>query len=494
MKTVGYKVIISVISFSVFFSLVSQKAKPVNNLSFLENQATSILAGNHQKALPPLLAQTAEKPNRIALVIGNANYSQGKLLNPVNDANDIATALREVGFEVILVTDADLRKMEEAVEQLGSKLKRGGVGLFYYAGHGVQVNGENYLIPLQSRINRAQDVRYEALPVGKLLGAMEDAENDMNIVVLDACRDNPYARQWRSNQTGLASVQSATGTLIAYATKPGGLTEDGQRRNGTYTSHLLKHIRTPGLEVELLFKKVREGVLQETNGQQIPWESSSLIGSFAFNSTLTEPTLARKNPTKSPNSSNRPRPLPSFSASPPNSSSQPILISKTTGVDYTKLRNLLVAGKWKEADRETPRAMLQAAKREKEGWFRTEDINKFACEDLRLIDQFWRESSQGKFGFRVQKEIWIKNGSPTEDWEKYKKNWRQFYIDVGWKTEESGVESGEGYVSYENLGAFKDSNLSRRGNLPARNPPGRMNENLPWGYVLIFSRAANCNL
>ena len=290
MKTVGYKIIISVVPLLLFCGLASRKAETATKKGFLEHKAIDIITGNRQNILQPLLAQNNQQQSRTALVIGNANYSQGKLNNPVNDANDIATALREVGFEVILLTDADLRKMEEALEQLGSNLKRGGVGLFYYAGHGVQVDGENYLIPLGSQINRAQDVRYEAFPVGKVLGAMEDAGNDLNIVVLDACRDNPYARQWRSTQRGLALVQSATGTLIAYATKPGGLTEDGNGRNGTYTSHLLKHIRTPDLDVELMFKRVREGVLQETNRQQIPWESSSLIGSFAFNSQETEVT------------------------------------------------------------------------------------------------------------------------------------------------------------------------------------------------------------
>ena len=237
-----------------------------------------------------LLAQNTEQQRKTALVIGNANYQNGRLNNPVNDANDMAAALEELGFDVIKLVDADLRQIEEAVEQLSNKLQQGGVGLFYYAGHGVQVNGENYLIPLQASINRSQDVPYEAFPVGKLLGMMEDADNDVNIAILDACRDNPYARKWRSAQQGLAVMQSATGTLVAYATEPGGLTEDGGGRNGTYTSHLLQHIRTPNLDVELMFKRVRQAVIQETNRGQIPWESSSLIGSFAFNSQDVETT------------------------------------------------------------------------------------------------------------------------------------------------------------------------------------------------------------
>ncbi|WP_193788912.1 caspase family protein, partial [Xenococcus sp. PCC 7305] len=254
----------------------------------MRKHATNIITDGKKDFLQPLITQNPEQQRRIALVIGNANYSQGQLNNPVNDANDITEVLREVGFEVILLTNADLKEMEESLEKLSSQLKRGGVGLFYYAGHGVQVDGENYLIPIGSQLNRSQDARYLAFPVGRVLGAMEDAGNGANIVILDACRDNPFPQQWRSNQRGLAAVQSTTGTLIAYATRPGGLSKDGDGRNGTYTSHLLKHIRDPNLDVELMFKKVREGVFQETNGLQIPWESSSLIGSFVFNSEVSE--------------------------------------------------------------------------------------------------------------------------------------------------------------------------------------------------------------
>ena len=223
---------------------------------------------------------------RTALVIGNAHYEIAPLRNPVNDATDVAAMLQRLGFEVILLRDAKLRAIEEAIETFSQKLRRSNVGLFYFAGHGVQVAGENFLVPLGARISREQDVRFEAVHVGRVLGGMEDAGNDVNIVVLDACRDNPFARSFRSGaQRGLAISQAVRGSLIAYATAPGKTAADGASRNGIYTQHLLQHIATPGLKVEDVFKKVRLGVEDSTQGQQTPWETTSLRGDFYFAST-----------------------------------------------------------------------------------------------------------------------------------------------------------------------------------------------------------------
>src|SRR5215467_13616508 len=229
-----------------------------------------------------LLPAPARAERRTALVIGNAAYEAGVLRNPVHDASDMATALRQLGFEVTLLRDAARRPMIEAIDLFSRQLRQGGTGLFYFAGHGVQVSGENYLIPVDARIGREQDVPYEAVPVGRILGGLEDADNQLNILILDACRDNPFARQWRSSQRGLAVMQAARGSLIAYATAPGAVASDGDGRNGLYTMYLLQHMTTPGLSVEHFFKKVREGVVKATKGRQTPWESSSLIGDFSF--------------------------------------------------------------------------------------------------------------------------------------------------------------------------------------------------------------------
>jgi hypothetical protein len=191
--------------------------------------------------------------------------------------------LRRLDFEVTLLRDKSLQEMEEAVNAFNLRLRQGGMGLFYFAGHGVQVDGENYLIPVTARIDRQADVRYQALPMGRIMGAMEDANNGLNILILDACRDMPFSRSYRSSQGGLAAPPTAPrGMLIAYATAPGGMAADGAGENGVYTKHLLQAMTVPGLSIEQVFKHVRYGVVTETEGKQTPWESSSLLGDFAF--------------------------------------------------------------------------------------------------------------------------------------------------------------------------------------------------------------------
>ncbi len=220
---------------------------------------------------------------RLALVIGNAAYSFASLKNPVNDASDIAGALQRLGFTVILKKNAGLKEMEEAVADFGNRLKKGGPGLFYYAGHGLQVNGVNYLVPVSARIEKESDVKYEALDAGRILDAMADAGNGLNIVILDACRDNPFHRQFRSLNRGLAVLGSApAGTFISYSTGPGQVALDGDGRNSPYAGALLKSIGEPGLTIEQVFKNVRHRLGVETGGKQVPWELSSLEGDFYF--------------------------------------------------------------------------------------------------------------------------------------------------------------------------------------------------------------------
>ena len=226
----------------------------------------------------------AEMGKRTALVIGNSEYKVGSLRNPANDAQDMAGSLGKLGFDVILKLNAGQEQMEQAISDFGRQLYQGGVGLFYYAGHGVQVGGENYLIPVNATIESESDVRYKAVNIGQLLGKMGEARNGFNIVILDACRDNPFAKEFRSSSRGLAVVNSASvkGSLIAYATSPGKVASDGSDRNGLYTKHLLQHISTPGIPVEQVFKRVLQGVERDTNGKQSPWISSSFSGDFAF--------------------------------------------------------------------------------------------------------------------------------------------------------------------------------------------------------------------
>jgi hypothetical protein len=218
---------------------------------------------------------------RVALVIGNAGYRTMPLTNPLNDARAVAEALGKLGFKVINVQNASHKQMFDAVRQFGDAL-HGGVGLFYYAGHGVQVKGRNFLIPVDAAIEREDEVPYKAFDVGLVLEKMEAARNPLNIVILDACRNNPFARGSRSAATGLAQMDAPTGSIVAFATAPGAEAADGAGANGLYTSYLLKHMATPGLKVEDVFKRTRVAVKQDSAGRQIPWESTSLEGDFYF--------------------------------------------------------------------------------------------------------------------------------------------------------------------------------------------------------------------
>jgi hypothetical protein len=228
-------------------------------------------------------ALLAATERRIALVIGNSAYSSGPLKNPVNDAAAMATQLQKFGFTVILKKNANLRGMEDALTEFGDRLKRGGVGLFFYAGHGLQVGGANYLVPIGARISREADIKYETLDAGKILDEMATANNGLNIVIFDACRDNPYSRSFRNASRGLAIVSNApVGTFISYSTSPGNVASDGDGRNSPYTQALLWYMKEPGLTIEQVFKGARAKLGKDTGGKQIPWELSSLQGEFYF--------------------------------------------------------------------------------------------------------------------------------------------------------------------------------------------------------------------
>ncbi len=224
--------------------------------------------------------QALADTGRYALVIGNSAYKDKPLKNPANDARDMGRALQRLGFDVQLKTDVSLRDMEEAIREFGVRLKRGGVGLFYYAGHGVQVQGVNYLVPVGAKISSESDAKFECVDAGRVLGKMEDAGNELNIVILDACRNNPFARSFRSVDQGLARMDAPTGSIVAYATAPNSVASDGKGANGMYTKYLLENMNTPGIPIEEVFKRVRIGVMGETSKKQVPWESSSIAGYF----------------------------------------------------------------------------------------------------------------------------------------------------------------------------------------------------------------------
>ncbi len=218
---------------------------------------------------------------RVALVIGNSAYRDTPLANPVNDARLMAETLRGLGFEVNELTDADQKAMKIAILDFGDRLEEAGqdaVGLFYYAGHGVQVGDQNFLIPLGSAIRREKDVAVEAVSAGWVLGQMEFAGNRMNFVILDACRNNPLTRSFRSATRGLARMNAPRGSLVAYSTGPGEVAADGTGANSPYTLALSQAMRRPNVAAEKMFKLVRDSVMTATKGDQTPWEESSLTG------------------------------------------------------------------------------------------------------------------------------------------------------------------------------------------------------------------------
>lgn len=234
----------------------------------------------------PAGAGPAAAQERVALVIGNGAYRAATPLpNPPNDAADVAAALRKLGFTVIEGRDLDKPALEDKIRAFGRALDRASVALFFYAGHGLQVAGKNYLVPIDAKLERPGDLALDAITVDDVLAQME-SERRVNLVFLDACRDNPLARTLarslgtRSSSvgSGLAAIQSAVGTMIVYATQPKNVALDGDGRNSPFTAALLKHLPTPGLEIGTLMKRVRADVYEATRQRQLPWDHSSLIG------------------------------------------------------------------------------------------------------------------------------------------------------------------------------------------------------------------------
>lgn len=224
-----------------------------------------------------------------ALVIGNAAYKNVDVLrNPANDAHDISRSLEGNGFTVIQETDCSNAEMDRALKQFRKVLADSGVGLFFFAGHGMQIDGENYLAAVDTDSSDEIAAKHSSLPLNRVIEVMEKSDCATSIIVLDACRNNPFERAWCRSMTarGLAPVYAPRGTLIAYATSPGQVASDGSGRNGAYTSALLQHIATPDCSIENMLKRVRNTLSAATKGKQISWEHTSLAGEFFFNLSL----------------------------------------------------------------------------------------------------------------------------------------------------------------------------------------------------------------
>jgi hypothetical protein len=240
-----------------------------------------------QVAPAAAITGAAAGSRRFALVIGNSFYgpSIGSLPNPSADADLIANSLRSVGFDVEVVKNADQRTMQRSILRLGERIRAAGAGstgLFFYAGHGMQSRGVNYLIPVDAEIDSESELEFEGVPADTVLRQMDDARAQTNIVILDACRNMPLARGLRSGIRGLARMDAPSGSFIAYSTAPGDVAVDGTGANSPFALSLAERITMPREPIEVTFREVRRTVLTATNGAQTPWESSSLVEPFAF--------------------------------------------------------------------------------------------------------------------------------------------------------------------------------------------------------------------
>ncbi len=263
-----------------------------DSLDFVQKVSSNAISDTVQTKdlnnFKPAITLNKSGQKRNALVIGNSAYAVNPLKNPENDAVAICEALRNSGFNVMLYSNLSQKELKIAIREFGQQLKEsGGVGLFYFAGHGLQEGGRNYILPVDADIRKAEDIEFEAVDLSRVLVEMDYAENDMNLIILDACRDNPYKeafRDSRNRHNGLASIQTAPyNSFIAFSTSPGAVASDNpDSENGLYTAQLLEAIQKKGIKLEDVFKSVRANVRKLSNGLQIPWEISSIEADFYF--------------------------------------------------------------------------------------------------------------------------------------------------------------------------------------------------------------------
>ena len=287
-------------SLKISIEVVKMDKSHASSVSLLKALCTAIsatlllvvLAEEAHAATRNLAVQNAKPAAQklVALVIGNSKYESKEvptLANPVNDARAMAETLNKLGFQVTEVTDATQKEMFRAISNFGENLEPNAVALFYFAGHGLQVKGENYLVPVDADITGEASISSETVALNTVLDQLQSSA--VSIVILDACRNNPFKRARSIGGGGLAQVTKAPkGNMIAFATSPGQTAQDGTGANGLYTSALLKNIQTPGISLEEVFKRVRNDVAMATGDAQIPWENTSMTGDFYFNGSPAE--------------------------------------------------------------------------------------------------------------------------------------------------------------------------------------------------------------
>jgi len=392
-----------------------------------------------QHGLEPQLLAQQQQP-RTALVIGNADYGgEDSLEAPDDDAQAMYEKLRELGFDVPPpLINATKQEMEQALRDFAQRMEEGGINVFYYSGHGVQIDGVNYLMPIGLSTDSSQvDVQYNAVRLDYVVGQMFSTVHDFNFLIIDACRNNPFYSRWGrpkgpGNQ-GLTSTRPPTGTMIAYAAEENEVAIDGEDTgNSPFTTSLLNYLGRPGFSIYDLLHSVRRDVETTTEGDQIPsWEGSPR-DIIALNPATT-PTLQPSPPVQPAEPVTTPEP-PIQPPVSPQPASGPTLISAATGVNYQPLQEALAAGDFELADQTTYNLMVRAANREEPGWLRAEDVQNFSCEDLNIIDQLWLNNSDGKFGFSVQQQIYQRLGGTQGEYDA--DVWRSLGDEVGWRQDD----------------------------------------------------------
>ena len=223
----------------------------------------------------------AELGKRLALVIGNSSYKFVSLPNATNDSADMSAKLRQLGFDVVYRENLTISKIGSTLREFRSKLTPGSTALVFYAGHGLQIKGENYLPTVDADIASEDDVPFQSISLKHILDLLDESKTLVNLVFLDACRNNPFSRGFRSLTSGLAKTNAPSGTMVSYATRPGSVASDGVGRNGIYTEHLLNEMNS-NLPIEQVLKRVLSAVKLNSNGKQEPWSEGSLEGEFCF--------------------------------------------------------------------------------------------------------------------------------------------------------------------------------------------------------------------
>ena len=417
---------------------------------------------------PQILAQ--QQQPRTALVIGNADYGEDdRLEGPDNDARAMYERLLALGFDVPPpLINANKQQMEQALRNFSTRMRPGGVNVFYYSGHGVQIEGENYLLPVGlDEFSSEAQVKYNAVPLGYVVAEMFSVVHDFNFLIIDACRNNPFYSRWGRpkgpGNEGLASTRPPRGTVIAYATQENEVAIDGGvEEYSPFTASLLNYLEVPDLNVFEMLTRVATDVEAQTNGDQIPsWEGNprEIIALNPSPSLIFIP-ITPPNPVPQPV-----RPTPP---------AEPTLISAATGVNYQPLQEALAAGDFKLADQTTSNLMARAADREAEGWLRTEDVQNFSCEDLNIIDQLWLSNSDGKFGFSVQQQIYQSLGGILGV---YNQNlWDSLGNEVGWRRNEQwlpyndldfGLNAPSGHLPWGVSGGLRWAHLALSGGVGA---------------------------